>query len=165
LLPKDTLFIWKESLNIDGAERTIDIMPYDREADPKTILVVDDDLAVLGFIKCMLESCDHTVLLAHSAEIALRFAERDDIAIDLMVTDVVMADMNGPDLAQRVLASRPHLKVLFMSGYADSEVLRIKVLDRALEFLPKPLNSNDLLEMIRMMLAAPVQRSAAAGRS
>src|ERR1043166_2073822 len=123
-------------------------MTYDWQPTPKTILVVDDDLAVLGVIKCMLENRDYTVLLAHSAEIALRLAEREDIAIDLMVTDVLMPEMNGPDLAQRVLASRPHLRVLFISGYADSEVVRFKVVERALEFLPKPFSSHNLLEMI-----------------
>ena len=140
-------------------------MTYDWKPTPKTILVVDDDLAVLGVIKCMLENRDYTVLLAHSAEIALRLAEREDIAIDLMVTDVVMPEMNGPDLAQRVLASRPHLRVLFISGYADSEVVRFKVVERALEFLPKPFSSHNLLEMIETILATPIQCSTAVGRS
>ena len=136
-------------------------MSFDPQPGLKTILVVDDDLAVLGVIKCMLESGDYAVLLAHSAEIALRLAERADIAIDLMVTDVVMPDMNGPELAQRMVSGRPHLRVLFMSGYTDSEVVRFKVLNRGLEFLPKPFNSHDLVETIRMMLRAP---DAARGR-
>src|SRR5437868_3095407 len=105
--------------------------------DPKTILVVDDDLSVLTVIKCMLENGDYNLLLAHSAESALRMVERDDLTIDLMLIDVVMPDTSGVDLAERILAIRPHLKVIFMSGYTDSEVVRVKILDRALGFLPK----------------------------
>ena len=59
------------------------------EPDPKTILVVDDDLSVLSVIKCMLECGDYNVLMAHNAESALRMADRDDLAIDLMLIDVV----------------------------------------------------------------------------
>ena len=57
--------------------------------EPKTILVVDDDLSVLGVIKCMLECGDYNVLMAHSAETALRMTERSDLTIDLMLIDVI----------------------------------------------------------------------------
>src|SRR5260370_32161876 len=91
--------------------------------EPKTILVVDDDLSVLSVIKCMLECGDYSVLIAHSAESALRMAEREDLTIDLMLIDVLMPDVTGPDLAERILAIRPHHKVLFMSGCTHSEVV------------------------------------------
>jgi DNA-binding NtrC family response regulator len=107
--------------------------------EPKTILVVDDDLSVLGVIKCMLECGDYNVLMAHSAETALRMTERSDLTIDLMLIDVIMPDISGPDLAERILAVRPHLKGLFMSGCTDSEVVRVKILDRALGFCPSRL--------------------------
>ena len=57
------------------------------EPDPKTILVVDDDLSVLSVIKCMLECGDYNVLMAHNAESALRMADREDLSIDLMLID------------------------------------------------------------------------------
>src|SRR5207245_372085 len=117
-----------------------------RETDQRTILVVDDDLSVLGVIRAMLETGEYNVLLAHSAEIALHFAQRDDLRLDLMLVDVMMPDMTGPELAEKILNVRPHLKVLFMSGFADSEVVRVKVLDRALGFLPKPFTSDGLIE-------------------
>ena len=129
--------------------------------EPKTILVVDDDLSVLSVIKCMLECGDYNVLMAHSAETALRMVERDDLTIDLMLLDVVMPDISGPDLAERILATRPHLKVLFMSGCTDSEVVRVKILDRALGFLPKPFTSDSLLERVQKVLNPAVQRAAA----
>jgi len=131
--------------------------------DPKTILVVDDDLSVLTVIKCMLENGDYNLLLAHSAESALRMVERDDLTIDLMLIDVVMPDTSGVDLAERILAIRPHLKVIFMSGYTDSEVVRVKILDRALGFLPKPFTSDGLLERLEKVLSPGRRRSFAAG--
>ena len=129
--------------------------------EPKTILVVDDDLSVLSVIKCMLECGDYNVLMAHSAETALRMVERDDLTIDLMLLDVVMPDISGPDLAERILAIRPHMRVLFMSGCTDSEVVRVKILDRALGFLPKPFTSDSLLERVTKVLNPAAQRAAA----
>ena len=134
---------------------------FNEEPVAKTILVVDDDLAVLSVIKCMLECGDYNVLIAHSAESALRMAEREDLSIDLMLIDVLMPDVTGPDLAERILAIRPHQKVLFMSGCTDSEVVRVKVLDRALGFLPKPFTSDGLLERVQNVLNPPAQRAAA----
>jgi two-component system cell cycle sensor histidine kinase/response regulator CckA len=136
---------------------------YSLEPESKTILVVDDDLSVLAVIKCMLEGGDYNVLLADSAESALRMAERDDLTIDLMLVDVMMPDLSGPDLAERILSIRPHQKVLFMSGFTDSEVVRVKVLDRALGFLPKPFTSDGLLERVEKVLSPAAQHSAAAG--
>src|ERR1700674_3805232 len=104
-------------------------MATNPHSDPKTILVVDDDLSVLTVIKCMLEGGDYNILMANSSESALRMADRDDLAIDLMLIDVVMPDVLGPDLAERILARRPQLRVIFMSGYTDSEVVRVKILD------------------------------------
>jgi DNA-binding NtrC family response regulator len=133
--------------------------------EPKTILVVDDDLSVLSVIKCMLECGDYNVLIAHSAESAMRMAERDDLSIDLMLMDVVMPDITGPDLAERITALRPHLKVLFMSGCTDSDVVRVKILDRALGFLPKPFTSDSLLERVQKVLSPPPPRAFGAAGS
>src|SRR6266436_315422 len=128
-------------------------------SDPKTILVVDDDLSVLSVIKCMLENGDYNLLMANSAKRALRMADRDDLTIDLMLIDVVMPDVSGPDLGERILAIRPHQKVLFMSGFTDHEVVRVKVLDVGLRWLPKPFTPDGLLEAVQMVLSAPAQIS------
>jgi two-component system cell cycle sensor histidine kinase/response regulator CckA len=123
-----------------------------RNNEPRTILVVDDDLSVLGVIRAMLESGEYNILLAHSADIALHFVQRDDLNIDLMLVDVMMPGMSGPELADKIMGIRPHLKVLFMSGFADSEVVRVKILDRALGFLPKPFTSDGLMERVTKVL-------------
>ena len=86
-------------------------------------------------------------------------AERYDLTIDLMLIDVVMPEITGPDLAERIVATRPHQKVLFMSGFTDHEVVRVKVLDRALSFLPKPFTAEGLLEMVQRVFTAPMQIS------
>jgi len=139
-------------------------MAVDAQSDPKTILVVDDDISVLTVIKCMLESSDYNVLLANNADVALRMAQRHDLSIDLMLTDVMMPDVSGPDLAKQMQVIRPQMKVLFMSGYADSEVVRVKVLDYALGFLPTPFTSDSLLETVKRAIIAPRSLSAVVGR-
>src|SRR5689334_16410936 len=88
-----------------------------------TVLVVDDEPLVLGLVKMMLECGDYNVLIAGSAKEALRLSERSDLQIDMILVDVIMPDLKGPDLAERILAMRPRIKVLFMSGFADAEVV------------------------------------------
>jgi len=138
-------------------------MQVAKQPKPKTILVVDDDVSVLTVVKCMLECADYTVLLANNAIAALRIAKDIETAIDLLITDVIMPDLQGPDLAERMLTLRPELKVLFMSGFADSDVVRIRVLDRNLGFLPKPFAPDGLLETVERILAMPTARTMAAG--
>ena len=138
-------------------------MHITNQPKPKAILVVDDDVSVLTVVKCMLDCADYTVLLANSAIAAMRIAQDIETAINLLITDVIMPDMQGPDLVEEMLALRPELKVLFMSGYADSDVVRIKVLDRNLSFLPKPFAPDGLLETVERILAMPTARTMAAG--
>ena len=122
--------------------------------DKKTILVIDDHPSVLIVLKAMLEGGLCNVLLANDAESALRLAQKSDLAIDLILTDITMPDSSGRDLADRILAVRPGVKVLFMSAFVDSEVVRIKLLERVAGLPPEPFTKDGLVECIREKLAS-----------
>src|ERR1700731_4382394 len=92
----------------------------------KTILVVDDNFSVLTVIKAMLETDDYDVLTARSADVTLAIAEMKSV-IDLVLMDVVMPDVSGPDLVEKILAIHPTAKVLFMSGYCETDMLPASV--------------------------------------
>ena len=137
-------------------------MGMSKRAESATILVVDDEPIALEFCRSTLVRAGYNVLTASSGEQALNHFKSYRSPIDLALIDVVMPDLTGPDLAERILAIRPHLKVLFMSGCTESDVVRVKILDRALGFLPKPFTSDSLLERVQKVLNPPT-RSASAG--
>jgi two-component system, cell cycle sensor histidine kinase and response regulator CckA len=113
-----------------------------------TILVVEDDRALRELLRITLESSGYTVLAAADAAEALCLAEPPGRAIALLVSDVVMPGMTGPDLARRLRASRAGLEVLLVSGYSrDSELL-----DPRVAFLQKPFRPRDLTDMVRGLL-------------
>jgi len=125
------------------------------ESGRKTVLVVDDDPSILLVIQAMLENQDLRVLLANNAESALRLGEQRQLTIDLLLADVVMPDVSGPGLALRMLSMRPNLRVLFMSAFAEADIVRVKVLDKALGFVAKPFSSDSLLANVREALGVP----------
>ena len=96
-----------------------------------TVLIVDDDLDTLIFLKLTLEPCGYRVLLASQAETALRLLRRADLAVHLLLTNMVLPGTNGGDLARTSRALRPILPVLFMSRFDDAEAVRLKVWDSA----------------------------------
>jgi CheY-like chemotaxis protein len=111
------------------------------------ILVVEDSRPILDFVQFLLEGAGHTVLATEFPEEALILAGGDE-TIDLLVSDVVMPQMSGPELYERLLEARPGLKVLFMSGYPDSvEILR-KEDDNTVDFIAKPFTSEAFLKHV-----------------
>jgi two-component system, cell cycle sensor histidine kinase and response regulator CckA len=104
----------------------------------------------------MLERSGYTVLATRSAEEALRLAGDPETPIDLLLTDLVMPEMSGRELAGRILEEVPGVRVLYMSGYADEAVTRDGALDAGTAFLEKPFSARDLARMVRTTLdAAP----------
>ncbi len=116
------------------------------------LLVVEDEDAVRGIVERVLAEKGYRVLSAGDGNEGLRLFEAHKESIDLLITDVVMPGMGGRDLASRVEAARPGMKVLYMSGYTDEAINRHGVLDAGLSFLQKPFTPVELLEKVREIL-------------
>jgi CheY-like chemotaxis protein len=113
---------------------------------------VEDEPAMLNLGAVMLEGLGYTVLKAGSGAEAMRIAESYGGDIDLVVTDIVMPGMNGCDLADRLLSSRPRLRRLFVSGYSDEAISVDKAVEAGAHFLEKPFSLDDLAAMVRIAL-------------
>jgi DNA-binding NtrC family response regulator len=120
----------------------------------ETVLLVEDDAMVRRLAEVTLERAGYRVFTAPSGGDALRLAAGRDGAIDLVVTDVVMPGMPGPQLAQRLEASQPGLRVLYMSGYADDTMARHGVSEERVSFLAKPFTPDELARRVREVLDA-----------
>ena len=118
----------------------------------ETILLVEDEPAILNMTKIMLERMGYHVLTANSPGEAMRLAEINAGQIHLLMTDVVMPKMNGRDLAKNILALYPNLKCLFMSGYTANVIAHQGVLDEGTYFIQKPFSKKDLAVMVRSAL-------------
>jgi PAS domain S-box-containing protein len=118
----------------------------------ETILIVEDDPALLKMTTRMLAGQGYTVLAAGSSAEAIRVAGEHAAEIHLVMTDVVMPEMNGRDLATKLLALYPNLKCLFMSGYTADVIAHHGVLDEGVHFLQKPFSVHDLAAKVREVL-------------
>jgi two-component system, cell cycle sensor histidine kinase and response regulator CckA len=115
----------------------------------ETILLVEDTEMVRSLVQATLEYYGYTVLPAASGAEALELAERQTSPIDLVMTDVVMPGMNGRELAEKLVASYPEMKVLFTSGYPADTILRHGITESRAAFLEKPFLPDDLARKIR----------------
>ena len=121
-------------------------------AGTETILVAEDERLVRVLAQKVLERAGYRVLVGAGGADALALAERHDGPIDLLLTDVVMPEMNGRELARRLTARRPGVRVLYMSGYADEAVAQHGVLDPGTAFLQKPFTPEGLAKKVRGVL-------------
>jgi PAS domain S-box-containing protein len=117
-----------------------------------TILLVEDEATVLRLAKRLLEQIGYVVLAAATPSEALRIAEEHAGEVSLLVTDVVMPEMNGRDLAKKLLSLYPTLKRLFMSGYTADVIADQGVLDDDVNFLQKPFSREALSAAVRRAL-------------
>jgi PAS domain S-box-containing protein len=118
----------------------------------ETILLVEDEEAVRRFTKLALERHGFHVMEAASPEQALSLAATAERPIGLLLTDVVMPQLSGPELAERLKKERPQLPVLYMSGYPASMVMQGALLDSSVRLLPKPFTTADLLMNVEDVL-------------
>jgi PAS domain S-box-containing protein len=117
----------------------------------ETILVVEDDPAVLDLVKRVLDLRGFRILAASSGEGALELA-REAGRIDLLLTDVVMPGMDGAELARRLRELRPDLRVLYASGYPEDAIAQHGVLNPGVDFIPKPYTPGALAARLRVVL-------------
>jgi len=118
----------------------------------ETILVVEDEEGVRSLIRLTLESAGYKVLETEDAESALATCASYDGPIHLLLTDVVMPQMSGPVVAEKITALRPDIKVLYMSGYTDDAVVHNGVLSQDMPFIQKPFSPVVLRKKIREVL-------------
>jgi len=119
----------------------------------EVVLLVEDEPAALRMASRMLEGLGYAVLPARTPAEALKRAESREQGIDLILTDVIMPEMNGRDLAEKVRALRPGIKVLYMSGYSGEIIARQGALEEGVRLLQKPFSEKALARAIREALA------------
>ncbi|HEX7087476.1 MAG TPA: response regulator [Vicinamibacterales bacterium] len=118
----------------------------------ETILVAEDEDGVRSLTREVLEKYGYTVLEASNGEEALSLSDRYQGRVHLLLSDVVMPRMGGPELAQALLRKRPDMKVLYMSGYTDHPMVRRGVVDAGVAFLQKPFTPTSLVSRVRELL-------------
>jgi CheY-like chemotaxis protein len=124
----------------------------DQSGRSGVILVTEDDASVRQVVVAVLQRAGYSVLDAAGPHQALALASAHDGPIDLLLTDVVMPVMSGKDLAERIVALRPDLPVLYMSGYTDKAIVHRGVLDAGIQLLAKPVTPEQLLAAVGTML-------------
>ena len=138
-----------------GPTRAISVsaLPLKGEV-PETILVVEDDPDILTLVQTILEGAGFEVLAASSVENATRVEAQFARTIHLLLSDVMMPDMCGPDLADTLKRRRPEMRVMLMSGYADGAML---VLNHGWHFIQKPFLPSALLDTVIDVLHTKVR--------
>jgi len=122
----------------------------------KTILVVDDEPEVRKLVGAMVTRYGFNVLTADSGDHAITLFKNRKGEIDLLLTDVVAPGMSGPVLADKLTEMQPGLKVLFMSGYDNTQVVQHYVVEKGHALLPKPFTLEELGRKVEEVLGEPL---------
>ena len=136
---------------VSGSHRAI---PAAREEGTETILLVEDEQAVRALSRRVLERAGYRVFDAETPSVALALARAHASRIQLIVSDVVMPEMNGPALVAKIAELCPTARVLFISGYADDEIIGRGLSEPGMLLLPKPFSAQELVERVRQALDA-----------
>jgi hypothetical protein len=151
-----TFFVHLPELRVGDADAAQD------DGEGTRILVVEDEDLVRELVRTVLEEAGYRVFEAANGRQALDFLERQDLRIDLILTDVVMPDVNGPEFVSR-LESVSSSQVLFMSGYADSKLVSRGLGDRSVAVLQKPFSPEELRGRVASLVGAADEQKPASG--
>jgi len=124
-------------------------LPPESLRGSETILIAEDEPNVRQLAATILRENGYTVLLAEDPESALELCRSRGQHIDLLLTDVIMPRMSGPELSERVRAAQPHIRILFMSGYTEDTVAQDQMMQSGSGFIPKPFTPTLLLQKLR----------------
>ena len=127
-------------------------LDLERAGGTETILLVEDDDAVRAVTRRALSRFGYSVLTAEGGQEAIRIAEEHPEAIKLLLTDIMMPGMNGVEVAAQVGEIRPGIRVFYMSGYADQDLVRQGLLTPGTRFLQKPFTPQELADRVRDIL-------------
>jgi PAS domain S-box-containing protein len=142
---------------VDEITEKIITLPYKAIKHPgkETILVVEDEEMLRTLISRLLKKNGYKIFQAENGAEALRLCKEHHSHIDLLLTDVVMPQMNGRELADHLRKQYPGIKTLFMSGYADDTVMRHGIFDYGYDYIQKPFSSEAISAKIREVLLKP----------
>jgi len=127
-----------------------------RHLGGETILLVEDDASVCELVRSVLTSQGYWVLAARLPQEAESICQAHASRIKLLLTDVIMPGMNGPELSKRLKALNPEIRLLFMSGYIDDSVVRQEIREQGIAYLQKPFTPTDLVRKVREVLDSSV---------
>jgi PAS domain S-box-containing protein len=147
-----TFKIYLPSLAAPSTQQTEERPSLTAARASETLLLVEDDPIILESTKKMLENLGYTVVAADTPSQAMSLAWEHVGYIDLLMTDVVMPEMNGRVLSKKLLSLYPSLKILFMSGFTEDVIASSHVRDESDHFIQKPFSMNDLGAKIRKAL-------------
>lgn len=157
----------KQKLSVGRLYRYPDVM--DAAADSLSILVIDENPDVLTFFARLLEANNIRALLARGADEAVSIAEREYIPIDLVLVNVLHqhdsrgsgnGNGGGTDVLDHLRHLRGHLRVLYMSAWVDSDVIRVELLERGLSYMTRKSGDESLVNAIRNAAVRPRARTA-----
>jgi CheY-like chemotaxis protein len=142
-------------------------IPHSLRPPCESVLVVEDNEALRQMLCRVLRTSGYRVMDAANANAALRVCEQQETIIDILISDVVMPEMSGIELASELKTSHPTMRVLLMSGYSGSAMTRHGELRSDIPFLEKPFNPDTIARKVREVLdqtlpsvaAAPVRRA------
>lgn len=145
-----SIYLPKHAAPVADASSAIAMKPS--VGGSETILLVEDEPTILEMTATMLQILGYNVLSAATPREALLLAGEFASEVHLLLTDIVMPEMNGRELAKNLLAIKPHLKCLFMSGYTSDIIARQGILQEGVEFIQKPFSKDTLATKVRVVL-------------